>query len=414
MSADLDPVLARQLKRLALDQPGAAPDGEKFKTFVKQVSDTYRRANEDRDLMSRSLELSTQEMTKLHGKLSTQRDKMEQVVIAVSDALSVFRDVAREKTGNSDSRADVTGMLTLAKRRFAGRMSELFGAEAPQGWDTGVTGSHLSIDGIRRSFLGLADQLAGLLQQTAQVAAIRKELEVAGAVQQMLLPPEDTVERRGCSFAAAFVPAAECGGDWWTLHDLPDGRVLVLVGDVTGHGASSAIVTGVAKGATDVARRLLGSSLQPDTLLEALHVAISEAGKQRYMMSALCLIFEPGGRRVTLANAGHALPLLIRRREPRALLVRGSPLGAAGPAEFPVLTVDLERDDTLVLFTDGLTECEAPDGEQYSERRLRALLAELSHLDPRDLRTEILRSLQRFRGDRPAQDDLTFVVGRTT
>jgi sigma-B regulation protein RsbU (phosphoserine phosphatase) len=416
MSTDLDPVLSRQLRKLSLDALDRPPDLEAFRTLVTRVNDAYRRANEDRELLSRSLELSTHEMGRLHTQLSAQRDKLEQVVIAVSDALSVFHDVAREKTGSSSGGGDVTGMLTLAKRRFAGRMGELFGGEETTGtWEsTSVTASQASIEGIRRSFLGLADQLAQLLQQTAQVASIRKELEVAGAVQQMLLPPVDDLDRRGLRLAASFVPAAECGGDWWTMHELPDGRLLVLLGDVTGHGASSAIVTGVAKGATDVARRMLGASLQPDSLLQAVHGAIHEAGKQRYMMSALCAVFDPDGRKVTVANAGHAFPLLVRRREVRPLVVRGSPLGSAAQAEFPSHTFDLERDDALLLYTDGLTECESPDGDQFGERRLRSAFADACHLEPRDLRTEILRTLQRFRGDRPAPDDMTFVVGRIT
>ncbi|MCB9686578.1 MAG: serine/threonine-protein phosphatase [Alphaproteobacteria bacterium] len=412
---DLDPVLSRQLRKLSLDALDHPPDLAAFQALIRRINDSYKRYGEDRDLLSRSLELSTQEMTTLHSQLQEQRDKMEQVVIAVGDALSVFYDIAREKTDSGTGSSDVTGMLTLAKRRFASRMSELFGAEqAASSWEeaTLATHSHASIEGIRRSFLGLADQLASLLQQTVQVAAIRKELEVAGAVQQMLLPFEDTLSRPHLLLAASFVPAAECGGDWWTAHDLPDGRTLVLIGDVTGHGASSAIVTGVAKGACDVARRLLGPSLEPDQLLTSINAAIYEAGKQRYMMSALAAVVDADGRGMTVANAGHAFPYLVRRRELQQLVVRGSPLGAVADAEFHSTRVALERDDTLVFFTDGVTECEAPDGSQFSDRRLRQLCGDLSHLAPPDIRTEILRSLQRFRGSQPALDDVTFVIGR--
>jgi sigma-B regulation protein RsbU (phosphoserine phosphatase) len=408
----LDPTLARQLRKLALEGLDRAPDLAAFQTFVARVNESYQRAHDDRDLLSRSLELSTAEMSALHVQLQEQRDRMEQVVLAVGDALSVFHDIARERT-DSERSSDVTGMLTRAKRKFAGRMSELFGAEvAPTSWDATTTRSSSSIEGIRRSFLGLADQLAALLQQTVQVAAIRKELEVAGAVQQMLLPADDTVNCRNLRLAAAFVPASECGGDWWTARDLPDGRLLVVIGDVTGHGASSAIVTGVAKGACDVACRLLGASVRPDTLLAAMNAAIYEAGKQRYMMSALAITIDPDGRGLWVANAGHAFPYLIRRREVQQLVVRGSPLGALVEADVSALRVDLEADDTLLLFTDGVTECESAEGAQFSDRRLRALCAELGHLDPRDLRTEILRALQRFRGAQPALDDITFLVGR--
>lgn len=412
---DLDPVLARQLKKLTLEALDHPPDLEAFTTLVTRVNETYRRSKDDRDLLARSLELSTAEMTALHSKLSDQRDKMEQVVIAVSDALSVFHDIARVK--NEKESPDVTGMLTLAKRRFAGRMSELFGQEAPPSWEgtvvtSGSMSNSKSIDGIRKSFLGLADQLAGLLQETAQVAAMRKELEVAGAVQQMLLPPEDTIDRKFLRLAASFQPAAECGGDWWTTHDLADGRTLVVIGDVTGHGISSAIITGAAKGACDVARHVSKGQLEADSLLEMMNGAIAEAGKQRFMMSAQAVIFDPERRKMSLANAGHGFALLVRQGQLRPIVARGSPLGSTARAEYPIVQVDLERDDLVVLYTDGVTECEAPSGEQYSEKRFRALCSELSTREPRDARTEILRALRAFRGDRPAIDDITFVIVR--
>lgn len=417
---DLDPVLARQLRKLSLENLDRSPDVETFSLLVTRINDTYKRSKEDRDLLARSLELSTAEMTALHASLSEQRDKMEQVVIAVSDALSVFHEIASVKSDNESP--DVTGMLTLAKRRFASRMADLFGQEAAPTWEgttvTAGTGGSLgsqskSINGIRKSFLGLADQLASLLQETAQVASIRKELEVAGAVQQMLLPPEDTIERRYLRLAASFQPASECGGDWWTAHDLPDGRQLVVIADVTGHGVSSAMITGVAKGACDVARMCAqGGAVEADHLLSLMNGAIFDAGKQRFMMSAQASIFDPERRKMTLANAGHGFPYLIRGGALRPIVARGSPLGSSATAEFPLVQVDLQRDDLLVWYTDGVTECEGPDGEQFTEKRFRALLAEHAQRDPRDIRTEVLRALQKFRGSQAANDDITFIVGR--
>lgn len=421
---DLDPVLARQLKKLTLEALDHPPDLEAFTVLIQRVNETYKRSKDDRDLLARSLDLSTAEMTALHSKLSEQRDKMEQVVIAVSDALSVFHDIARVKTGQDSP--DVTSMLSRAKRRFATKMAELFGQDAAPSWEgssdtsgssgsIGTSGSlsnSKSIDGIRKSFLALADQLAGLLQETAQVAAMRKELEVAGAVQQMLLPPDDTIDRKFLRLAASFQPAAECGGDWWTAHDLADGRMLVVIGDVTGHGISSAIITGAAKGACDVARHVSKGHLEADSLLEMMNGAIAEAGKQRFMMSAQAVIFDPERRKLTMANAGHGFAFLVRGGSLRPIVARGSPLGSTARAEYPVVQVDLERDDMVVLYTDGVTECEAPSGEQYSEKRFRLLCGEISSREPRDARTEILRALRTFRGDRPMIDDITFVIVR--
>ena len=409
---DLDPVLKRQLRKLALDGLDRAPDLGAFRAFVERVDDAYRRAADDRDLLTRSLELSTQEMSQLNDRLVEQRDRMEKVVAAVGDALSVFHDVAREKTGSHSRSSDATGMLTLAKRRFANRMAEIFDDGAPASWDRPASvASQPSIEGIRKSFLGLADQLAGLLAQTVQVADLRKELEVAGAVQQMLLPAQDTFDGGPHRFAAAFVPAAECGGDWWTARALPDGRRVLVVGDVTGHGVAAAMVTGVAKGAFEVSCHLLGERLGAASLLEAMHQAIVDVGKRRYLMSAVAVVIEPDGRRATVANAGHPCPYLVRDGAPQPIVARGTPLGSTDTPSFRPVEVELRPDDLLVLFTDGVTECEAPDGAQFGDRRLRALLAG-ERRDVAAIRTEVLRALHAFRADKPAVDDITLLVGR--
>ena len=72
------------------------------------------------------------------------------------------------------------------------------------------------------------------------------------------MPPPDLVERQFVKLAGYFLPASQCGGDWWTVHDMPDGRVLVVIGDVTGHGVPSAMITAAAKAACDVVRATEG------------------------------------------------------------------------------------------------------------------------------------------------------------
>ncbi len=175
-----------------------------------------------------------------------------------------------------------------------------------------------------------------LLHDTAEKASLKKQLEVARAVQQMLVPSEDVIERRPCGSPAHFQPAAECGGDWWTFHDLPDGRLLTVVGDVTGHGISSAIITGAAKAACDVVRTFAREQLSPAQLLRVMNCSIFEAGQQKFLMTCAACIFDPAAGSLTLANAGHPFPYLVRNNAIRQLAAQGEPLGAASSAEYHV------------------------------------------------------------------------------
>jgi phosphoserine phosphatase RsbU/P len=86
------------------------------------------------------------------------------------------------------------------------------------------------------NFNYMADRLKALLDETAAKAVLEKELELARTIQETLVPPAELIERGPLRVAGHFQPATQCGGDWWAVHDIADGRILVIIGDVTGHG----------------------------------------------------------------------------------------------------------------------------------------------------------------------------------
>src|SRR6185436_19032262 len=114
---------------------------------------------------------------------------------------------------------------------------------------------------------------------------LEKELEVARAIQETLVPSGELFDRQVLRLCGHFQPATQCGGDWWTVHDLPDGRILVTIGDVTGHGVPSAMITAAAKAACDVVRALDGAHLTPGRLLSVINRAIFEAARRKFVMT---------------------------------------------------------------------------------------------------------------------------------
>ncbi|MGK3969929.1 PP2C family protein-serine/threonine phosphatase [Sorangium sp. So ce118] len=412
--ADIDPLLARQLRRLGLEDLSEPPDRETWSKVVARISEHYRHVADDRSLLTRSLDLSTNEMGALHRQLLAERDRLRSVVVAIGDALTLFHDAANSQVEPSMP-LEVTSTISTAKRRFASKLSELLSlGSAAQGGagDAGAGGSDEAINEVRVQLVALGDRLVQLLYDTAERASLKKQLEVARAVQQMLVPGDDVIERRSLRLASHFQPAAECGGDWWTFHDLPDGKMLTVIGDVTGHGISSAIITGAAKAACDVARTFGGEALSAEQVLRLMNCSIFEAGKQRYLMTCAACIFDPEARSLTVANAGHPFPYLVRNNTVRQIASQGSPLGAASSAEYTSSTVLLERGDALLWFTDGVTECENAESEQFSERRLRALFQSVAAYAPEEARDAIVAAVTRFRGDRSLDDDMTLVVAR--
>jgi phosphoserine phosphatase RsbU/P len=393
-SRALDATLARQLKRLKLDAASGPASTEAWAELLEQINERYHHMNDDRALLNRSLELSTLEMETLRRRVEAQRDRLSGVVGTIGEALSQFGAVAQAGTTQ----------IGAARTAFATRLQAILSeSSAPED-----TSSDVSL--IRTNLVRLADQLVVLLADTAERAALRKELEVARAVQQLLVPADNEIERGRLAIVGHFQPAAECGGDWWTVSDLAAGKVVTVVGDVTGHGVAAAIITGAAKAAYELAIEVTHGALDAAQLLALMNAALFRTARRQIMMTCNVTIIDPVTGALTLANAGHPNPILIRQGIIHPLMAEGAPLGAAADTAYQQVQLAIEPGDVLVCFTDGIIECENAGGEQFSERRLRAICQRAAPGGAHKVRDAVLDALTAFRGDAPQGDDLTLVA----
>lgn len=271
---------------------------------------------------------------------------------------------------------------------------------------------------LGENFNFMADQLVVLLHQTAEKAHLEKELEVARTIQETLVPPNDPVDRGFLQFAGYFQPASQCGGDWWTYHDLLDGKILIVIGDVTGHGVPSAMITATAKASCDVARSVNRDDVSVTTLLEIMNNAIFQSAKRKFVMTCFASIIDPKTRTITYANAGHNFPYLYRQSNGRgefgSLMIRGNRLGDLKESKYEAKTTELLPGDTLIWYTDGIVECENHTGEEYGEKRFRASIRRGAHLSAGELRDTVINESMNFYGEMPRKDDITMVIGRVT
>jgi serine phosphatase RsbU (regulator of sigma subunit) len=270
---------------------------------------------------------------------------------------------------------------------------------------------------LGENFNYMADRLLILMRETAEKATLEKELEVARTIQETLVPPPDPVERDYLKLAGYFLPASVCGGDWWTVHDMPDGRILVVIGDVTGHGVPSAMITAAAKAACDVVRATEGDKLTVTRLLEVMNRAIFESAKRKFVMTCFASILDPKKKVITYANAGHNFPYLFRPgavdgNDFQVLMSRGNRLGDLEESTYSEKTAPLISNDVLVWYTDGIVECENDRGEEYGEKRFRAAIRRAGDHDPIAMRESVVSAAGQFFGDRPRKDDITMVFAR--
>lgn len=260
-------------------------------------------------------------------------------------------------------------------------------------------------------FNEMTGRVKGLMKETASQAALERELEQAREIQKSLVPTENVHESSGLQLSGSTVPATQVGGDWWNYYDLGDGRTLVCVGDVTGHGIPSALLTATAKACADAYLHRKGIEFSLTGFQETLDYAVRQAGKGELVMTMVSALFDTKREELEVINSGHDFPVLIRGGRTSSIVARGARLGDS--EQFHSKTFKLATDDVVLFYTDGIVEGRDHRGMAFGTRRLRDSLQIADKLrDAGMARDHILAEAQRFYGDTVRDDDLTVIVCR--
>jgi len=217
-----------------------------------------------------------------------------------------------------------------------------------------------------------ADELGRLASTFNQVMDGLGDLEVAKIVQETFYPSEPLAEQ-GWQVAGACQTAGRVGGDYFDHLALPDGRWLLLIGDVSGHGTAAALVVALAKAV--VCHPM--TPTEPSQILQMLNEQLVQSVGRRKMMTCFVALFDPRTGRLEASNAGHNYPMLVQRQTVEELRIEHLLLGARSRQPFPAEHRQMSEQAFLCFYSDGLVETLDRQGQQIGYDRLSQQLPHL-------------------------------------
>jgi sigma-B regulation protein RsbU (phosphoserine phosphatase) len=248
-----------------------------------------------------------------------------------------------------------------------------------------------------------------LREEAIAKAKLDEELRTAYTIQSRLLPAQlPSIE--GYSFAGANKPCRTVSGDYYDLMVRPDGRIYFIMADVSGKGITAALVMASVATAFNIFTR---TDPAPADLVRELNATLAPKTAPTKFVTMVVGVLDPATGRVDFTNAGHVAPLVISQRGVDQLTTTDMVVGLFGFAQYRNQTVTLEAGDSLVLFTDGVTEAENESEEQLGLDPIAELVSPLHGTPAARVLETIEDYVNAFVAGAPAADDVTmFAVTR--
>jgi phosphoserine phosphatase RsbU/P len=239
----------------------------------------------------------------------------------------------------------------------------------------------------------------------------RREMEIARDVQRASFP-QPTAAIPGLTCATFYEPARTVGGDYYDFIPLPGGAWGIAIGDVSGKGIGAALV--MASLQASLRAQVRHARLNIETLMTNINELVGDTCPEGFFVSLFYGEYQPATRILRYVNAGHNAPLVLRRRDDQCefipLVPESVPLGVFEASRYMVKTFELETDDVLVAYTDGITESEDVDGNLFGSQRLQRILRGCCSRDPQYILREILNHVSAYSMGCPQKDDITLAV----
>ncbi len=246
-----------------------------------------------------------------------------------------------------------------------------------------------------------------LLELQEEQRRLANELQVASEIQLSLHPAGPPMiagyDMVGCSF-----PCYEVGGDYYDFIEKSDGSFVVALGDVSGKGTGAALLMSSVHAAVRAHTR---TRLSASEVVSEINQYICDNSPANRYVTLFYSELDPATHQLTYINAGHNPPILVRASgEVTRLDIGGFPVGITPAAEYREGWIELSPGEVLVIYSDGATESQNEEGEEFDEERMIEVVCQNRHRSAAGIRDRIDEALGRFVGKAKAVDDLTLVI----
>jgi serine phosphatase RsbU (regulator of sigma subunit) len=253
----------------------------------------------------------------------------------------------------------------------------------------------------------IAIENARLYREKLEKGRMEQEMRIAAEIQQALLPKP----RASLGFveaAAASIPCRSIGGDFFDYADEADDAFVFTLGDVSGKGPPAALMSAMMQGMFASQAK---SADGPAAAVTTMNKALCRRGLEARFVTLLFATMTPDGR-LTYCNAGHNPPLVLGKAGVRLLEAGGPVVGLLEFAPYDQETVQLEPGDTIIVFSDGVSEALDSDGEEFGDERLQDVALATRHEPAPALVDSLVSAVRDFTRGAPQSDDITAMVVR--
>lgn len=237
---------------------------------------------------------------------------------------------------------------------------------------------------------------------------LEKELSIARNIQQSFLT-EAPSQIEGATVSVGMHTARHVGGDLYDFVKLADGRIGLMIGDVSGKGVPAALFMAQT---ISKFRYFANICTTPQETLTKLNQDISRGSKSGFFVTVVYLIYNPATRKINLASGGHLPPLVFRNSQllERIEVSEGIPLGLMEEADYSQVQFELQSQDLLLLYTDGITEARNKKGKEFEEKGIIRSLSAKGNLSSQQVIQTLKGSIDAFVGRTPQHDDITILA----
>ena len=324
--------------------------------------------------------------------------------------------VYREAESTEEERAQLTRLQTEVLLPLSARDKLLgFISLGPKRSEEPFTGNDLRLLKSVATQTGLALEnaklVAAITEEVAQRERLNREVEIAREVQERLFPQE-LPPVTGLDYSGACRPALGVGGDYYDFLALPEGRLGIAIGDVSGKGIGAALLMATLQ-ASLRAEATRGVPVDLAALIANVNRLVYQSSTSNRYATFFYAQYDPATRQLTYVNAGHNAPLLFRKNtQVIRLTAGGTVVGLLETFPYQQETLKLEPGDLLVAFTDGISEAMNSLDEEWGEDRLLEAVESRVALPATELLSQILAAADAFAAGAKQHDDMTLVVLR--